>query len=75
MKTPVRKNGRQEYRQTCDYRVVNALIEAIAEVMPNLSQLLVAVEKKKKLNLFESLNWTQMFVASTATNATMVADS
>ena len=50
---PVRKPGGKEYRQTNDYRPVNAMTETIAGVMPNLPVALEHAAGKECFGLFD----------------------
>ncbi|KAJ8575672.1 hypothetical protein ON010_g3544 [Phytophthora cinnamomi] len=54
---PVRKPGTSddEYRQTCDYRLVNGLIEALISTMPHMSALIEHTKGKKHYGLFDLL--------------------
>ncbi|KAJ8571266.1 hypothetical protein ON010_g5570 [Phytophthora cinnamomi] len=54
---PVRKPGENsdEYRHTCDYRVVNDLIEALTSTMPHMATLLEHTRGKKHFGLFDLL--------------------
>ncbi|OWZ09958.1 hypothetical protein PHMEG_00017261 [Phytophthora megakarya] len=54
---PVRKAGMSvdEYRQTCDYRLVNDLIEALISTMPHMTSLLECTKGKKHYGLFDML--------------------
>lgn len=54
---PVRKHGENadEYRQTCDYRVVNDFIEALISTMPHMATLLEHTRGKKHFGLFDLL--------------------
>jgi len=50
---PVSKNGSNEYRQTSDYRAVNALLDAIAGMMPNLRSVTENVRGMRHFGLFD----------------------
>jgi len=50
---PVSKNGSNEYRQTSDYRAVNALLDAIAGMMPNLRSVTKNVRGMRHFGLFD----------------------
>lgn len=53
---PVRKPGTaDEYRQTCDYRLANDLIEALISTMPHMRELLEYTKGKKHYGLFDLL--------------------
>ena len=50
---PVRKRGGTEFRQTTDYKPVNAQVEVVAGVMPNLDVDLQCVRDSKCFGLFD----------------------
>ncbi|OWY96366.1 hypothetical protein PHMEG_00033381 [Phytophthora megakarya] len=50
---PVRKPGSNEFRQTCDYKPVNAMTEPLAGTMPNLNTKLECTKDKKNYGLFD----------------------
>ncbi|OWY96735.1 hypothetical protein PHMEG_00032925 [Phytophthora megakarya] len=50
---PVRKPGSNEFRQTCDYKPVNAMTEPLAGTMPNLNTKLKCTKDKKHYGLFD----------------------
>ncbi|OWZ21384.1 hypothetical protein PHMEG_0004081 [Phytophthora megakarya] len=54
---PVHKQGTtdDEYRQTCDYRRVNDLSEALISTMPHMSTLLEHTRAKQYYGLFHLL--------------------
>ncbi|POM62525.1 hypothetical protein PHPALM_28315 [Phytophthora palmivora] len=54
---PVRKAGvsKDEYRQTCDYRLVNDMVEALISTMPHMTALLECTKGKSHYGLFDLL--------------------